>query len=146
MPVSYRAEVKDSKIEALPIASEFMTRKLVNLKPDMSVFDAIDLFIKHKISGACVVDEQNRLIGIYSEKDCLKELKNRFYYNQPSGLVKDHMANNPETITPDTDIIKVSDIFLYNPFKLIPVLDGKKLVGIVSRRDVIQVMKKFKKK
>ncbi len=146
MPVSYQGSVEAIKKEELPKVHEFMTTKLINLKPEMSVYDAIDLFLKHKISGACVVDDHNHLIGIYSEKDCLKELKNRVYYNQPSGRVKDHMAKTPQTVRPDDDLINVSDIFLYNPFKLIPVIDKKKLVGLVSRRDVIRVMKKFREK
>lgn len=146
MPVSYQGRKEELKEISLPKAHEFMTKKLVNLRPDMSVYDAIDLFIKYKISGACVVEGKDKLVGIYSEKDCLKELKNRIYFNQPSGRVLDHMAKNPQTVGPDEQLINISDIFLFNPFKLIPVVDGEHLVGIISRRDVLTVMKKYKKK
>ena len=146
MPVSYQGSQEKEKEIILPVAKEFMTKKLINLRPEMSVYDAINLFLKYKISGACVVEDKNKLVGIYSEKDCLKELKNRVYFNQPGGHVRDYMAKSPQIVGPDEKLINISDIFLFNSFKLIPVVDNDKLVGIISRRDVIKVMKKYRKK
>ncbi|MCB1173084.1 MAG: CBS domain-containing protein [Leptospiraceae bacterium] len=145
MPVSYQGSAAPAAPPELPKVKEFMTRKVYTLTANMSLYDAIDLFLKHKISGAPVLDESQKLVGVYTEKDCLKELKNRYYFNHPPGIVGDNMAEHPVTVHPEDHLIKVSDIFLYNPFKMIPVLEKNKLVGLVSRRDVLTVMRSYRK-
>lgn len=124
----------------LPLASEFMTRELVTVHPETSAYDAIVLLLKHHISGMPVVDAEGRLVGILSEKDCLKTLVDAKYHDLPTASVKDLMSGTPQVVSPDTDILQVAEIFLRNRFRRLPVVDGDELVGQISRRDVLRSM------
>ncbi len=116
---------------------EIMVKSLVTLSPDMDMGRAIQLLLKHKVSGATVVDENRRIVGMLSEKDCLRIFANRAYNSLPGAKVKTYMSKNVVTITPDADLFTVADIFLKNPFRRLPVMEDGVLVGQVSRRDVL---------
>lgn len=126
----------------LPLASEFMTREreLVTVHPETSAYDAIVLLLKHQISGMPVVDAEGHLVGILSEKDCLKTLVDAKYHDLPTASVKDLMSDTPQVVSPDTDILQVAEIFLNNRFRRLPVVDDGELVGQISRRDVLRSM------
>jgi predicted transcriptional regulator len=75
---------------------EYMQRRLVTLQPDMPIEVAIQLLLKNRISGAPVVDEDRKLIGVLSEKDCLRIFANGAYNVLPGcdcGAV--HVAVGP---------------------------------------------------
>ncbi len=126
--------------EDLPLASEFMTRELVTVHPETSAYDAIVLLLKHQISGMPVVDAEGHLVGILSEKDCLKTLVDAKYHDLPTASVKDLMSGTPQVVSPHTDILQVAEIFVRNRFRRLPVVDGGELVGQISRRDVLRSM------
>jgi CBS domain-containing protein len=120
------------------LVREFMTEHLVTLKPDMPIFQAILLLIKNKVSGAPVVDDLNRLLGILSEKDCLSIFANEAFYSETAGgEVADYMTTGVSVIDPDDEVFKAADIFLKNSFRRLPVVDDGILVGQISRRDVL---------
>ena len=123
----------------VPVASEFMATKLVRLTPEMRIQSAISVLLKHRISGAPVVDGENRLIGVLSEKDCLRIFANSAYNNAPGGIVEQYMSRTLTTISADADLFTVADLFLKNSFRRIPVVDEQgRLIGQVSRRDVLE--------
>ena len=121
----------------------FMTKDVVVAHPEMEAYDAILLLLKHKISGMPVVDDKGEVVGIISERDCLKTLVNAQYHELPTAFVKDLMSTDPRTITPHTEIMEVAEVFLESGFRRLPVLDEGRMVGLVSRRDVLRVIKEF---
>jgi len=121
-----------------------MVKELVTVHPETDAYDAIGLLLKHQISGMPVVDPSGKLVGILSERDCLKTLLEAQYHNLPTALVKDLMSTEPTTITPDTDILKVAEIFLNKRFRRLPVVDKGQLVGQISRRDVLRAIQKVR--
>ncbi|MEE9602833.1 MAG: CBS domain-containing protein [Thermoguttaceae bacterium] len=124
-------------------AEDFMTKDVVVAHPEMEAYDAILLLLKHKISGMPVVDDRGEVVGIISERDCLKTLVNAQYHELPTAFVKDLMSTEPRTITPHTEIMEVAEVFLESGFRRLPVLDEGRMVGLVSRRDVLRVIKEF---
>lgn len=122
---------------------DFMTKDVVVAHPEMEAYDAILLLLKHKISGMPVVDDKGEVVGIISERDCLKTLVNAQYHELPTAFVKDLMSTEPRTITPHTEIMEVAEVFLESGFRRLPVLDEGRMVGLVSRRDVLRVIKEF---
>lgn len=119
-------------------ASDIMTRKLITLTPEMDVFDAIAILLKHKITGAPVIDEQRQYLGVFSEKCSMQVLVDAAYDQLPSTRVDAYMDRNATTISEDTDLLTITQIFLNTSRRRLPVLRGREIVGQVSRRDVLQ--------
>lgn len=128
------------------VARDFMTTRLVTLKPEMDVFKAIDVLVKKKISGAPVVDENNQLLGTFSEKCCMQVLIDGAYDQLPTNRVSAFMDNDPQVITESTGLLSIAQVFLITPRRRLPVVKDCKLVGQVSRRDVIRVATKNAKR
>ncbi|MDX1453079.1 MAG: CBS domain-containing protein [Oleiphilaceae bacterium] len=114
--------------------SDYMSSNVMTFKPEDSVIDALRKLIKSGRSGAPVVDNEGRLVGILSEIDCLKEALMGGYYQEAGDRVADHMTSNPDSVQQSDDIIRAGDLFLRGRRRL-PVLDGEKLVGIITRKD-----------
>jgi len=122
----------------VPTVKELMVKKVAALSPEMSMEDAINFLLKHSVSGAPVVDADEKLVGVLSEKDCLRIFANGAYNVLPGGLVNRYMSTTVMTVSPGTDLFTVADILLKKPFRRLPVVDGDGvLVGQVSRRDVL---------
>lgn len=127
----------------IPLVKDFMTKALITLGPDTDIFAAIDILLKNRISGAPVVDARKRLIGILSEKDCLRVFASGAFHQLVGGIVADYMSKNLTTVDPEDDLFKVAGLFFKNSFRRLPVLDDGVLVGQVSRRDVLQASRKI---
>lgn len=121
---------------------DHMTRKIVSLDQDMEIMAATRSLIEHNISGAPVLDAHGRLVGILSERDCMKVAMHSGYHDVPYGLVRDYMSPNPETVTPEQSVLTVAEKFIKGRYRRYPVVDNGRLVGIISRRDVLGAMKK----
>ena len=132
-----------------PMAKQYMTTDLITLEKDMNVYYAIGILLNNNISGAPVVDENKKLIGILSEKDCLEVFAESSQSDiaLPSaislgrGTVEQFMTKSISTIKADDDLYSVVDIFLKNNFRRLPVLDDDELVGQISRRDILKAIK-----
>ena len=91
--------------------NKFMTTNLITFSPDTLIETAIESFLTNKISGAPVVDIDGKLIGILSEKDCMKTLFEASYYNNLGGYVKEYMSINVTTIDVNDTLSNVADNF-----------------------------------
>ena len=120
------------------VARDFMTKKLITLRPQQDVFAAIALLLKHRISGAPVVSAEGELLGVFSEKCCMNFIVQAAHDGLPSSTVDAFMEREPHTIGEDTDLLTIAHIFNETPRRRLPVLRDGKLVGQVSRRDVIR--------
>ncbi len=121
-------------------ANDYMTTKLVTFTPNMDIHRAIRALLDHRISGAPVLDDRGKLVGILSKKDCLKIAFSASYHRELGGKVADFMSRDVETVEADTDIVEVAELFLKNPFRRFPVLRNDRLVGVISRHDVLRAL------
>lgn len=121
------------------LVREVMATGLLTLNPETPIFQAILLLLKNRVSGAPVVNDTGTLVGVLSEKDCLRIYANEAFFSQNAGgMVSDYMSTQLLTADPDDDVFKAADIFLKNSFRRLPVVDDGHLVGQISRRDVLQ--------
>ena len=126
-------------------AADIMTRSIVTLAPAMDIYGAMQCLLKKKISGAPVVDADGRLVGVLSEKDCLKVLAGEALDGLPEGKVSDYMTRSVESITPTTSIYDVVHNFLHLHVRRLPVVDqAGRVVGQVSRRDVLAAIESIR--
>ncbi|HDY98497.1 MAG TPA: CBS domain-containing protein [Pseudomonas sabulinigri] len=122
---------------------DYMTSDLVTFTADMDLFRAIDRLLTHQISGAPVLDEHGNLIGLLSEGDCLKGILAGSYFEEVGGTVASVMTVVVETIDADADIVKAAEHFIRMRRRRLPVVDEGRLVGQISRRDILRAMQKY---
>ena len=130
-------------VDVMPNVREFMDKSYITLTPEMDVYRAIDIMLKGGITGAAVVDHKENLVGVLSEKDCLRTLVHGAYSELPSGKVSDFMTEEVTTIHPDLDIFTVADKFLNCPYRRLLVVEEGKLVGQITRRDLLRAIQKL---
>ncbi len=116
-------------MEHIPVVKNYMITRLITLTRDMDVYFAIGLLLKNRISGAPVIDDNNNLVGILSEKDCLRIFANGSFYDMPGGTVSNFMTDVVSTVKPNSDLFSVADVFLQHNFRRMPVVKGKKTSG-----------------
>ena len=119
-------------------ARDCMVKKLVTLRPEMDVMEAVALLLRKRISGAPVVDAAGNYLGVFSEKCSLQVLMDAAYDQLPSNEVRMFMDAEAQTIEPDTHLLSIAQVFLLTPYRRLPVLEDGKLIGQVSRRDVLR--------
>ncbi|NVJ88426.1 MAG: CBS domain-containing protein [Flavobacteriaceae bacterium] len=129
------------------LVSDYMTTKLVTFKADDSLDHVISQLIKYKISGGPVVNDNNELIGIISETDCIKHISESKYYNMPSdrnNTVGNNMVTDVDTIDKDMNIFDAAFKFLSSRRRRFPVIESGKLIGQLSQKDVLKAALKVK--
>lgn len=114
-----------------------MCTSLLSLSPGMEINKAMHLLLNRKISGAPVLDNSGDLVGVLSQKDCLKAVLNTHYHHVWGGLVQDYMAPDVFTLDADMDLLTVAHHFINSSYRRFPVMEQGKLVGQVSRSDLL---------
>lgn len=122
---------------------DYMSASLVTFTPDTDVLTAIHKLIENRIAGAPVVDEHGTLIGMLSEKDCLKVALDASYNEAPAGKVSQYMNHSVATVHADTGITEVAKMFLEGKYRRYPVIEENRLVGQISRRDVLRALERL---
>ena len=122
---------------------EFMAANLVTFTPDMEILRAINALVEKRISGATVVDERGNIVGMLSEQDCMKVALHAGYHGEPGGRVSEYMSTEVKTIDADTSILELAELFLKSPYRRYPVMKDNRLVGQISRRDVLRAMEQL---
>lgn len=125
---------------------DYIVHNPVKTTENADLFEAVELILAHKISGICVVNEQNDLVGVLSELDCLSAVLSALYEDRTNvGLVKDYMTTAMYTASVNDDIIEVASDMLKNSHRRPVVKDGK-LVGLVTCRQLLRAIRDFSKK
>jgi len=123
--------------------SEYMTKDFVHVPAKMDTYDATAHLLKHHVSAMPVVDESGKLVGILSERDLLEAFVQAEYYESPPAFVEDLMTKEVVSVVPDTGIIEAAKIFSETRFHHLPILEGEKVVGQISRRTVLRAVRKM---
>jgi CBS domain-containing protein len=115
---------------------EIMTTDVVSVKRETPIYEAMELLIQNEITGMPVVDDDMTLVGVISEKDCL-----RLFYadEEEKNKTVQHFMTQPAVHYNENDSLKtVCDFMMINYFRRVPVTSKKgQVVGILSRPDVI---------
>ncbi len=141
-------------------ARDIMTKAVRTVTADTPVRAIAELMLTKRISGIPVVDKRRRVIGVVSEADLMRRaesgtVRRRSWwldllvdprsrareYAKTRGLyARDVMARTVISVTPDTEVDVIADIMERSEIKRVPVIDRQKLVGIVSRRDLLPAL------
>jgi CBS domain-containing protein len=130
----------------LPTARDWMSTDVMTFSPDDDLFEAMEQLLKHHFAAAPVVDEDGTVLGVLTEKDCLRVLTNLTYDNLvEGGKVREYQSAIRAICEPGMDLFRVVDLFLATNFPLLPVVEDDRLCGVVSRRDMLRGIRAFRK-
>ena len=139
-------------------AKDIMSSDVVSVKEEASVKDILDLLLKHKISGVPVVDGSGKPVGVVSEADLLVKMKlpvtlrwlyqyAAYYYHDKTTdeqfkaqahTASEIMSRNPVCVDPDTPADEIACLMIRKKIKRVLVVEDNRLVGIVSRADILK--------
>ncbi len=122
---------------------DYMATELVTLRPDTEILRAVHTLLKNDIAAAPVVDEDGNLVGILTERDCMRVVLNAGYHSEYGGHVSEYMSKEDETIAAEESIVDAAKLFLGERFHRYPVVENGRLVGQMSRRDVMRALEKL---
>ncbi|MDX1518482.1 MAG: CBS domain-containing protein [Gammaproteobacteria bacterium] len=122
---------------------DYMAANLTTFSPDQDVMIAVTQLIEKRISGAPVLDEHGNLVGMLSERDCVRVALETCYYSEQAGVVADYMEKEVHTIDGEMSILELAQLFIDKPYRRYPVVEGNRLVGQVSIRDVLRALEKI---
>ena len=122
---------------------DYMTGKLVTFRPDTDVLDAIHELVRHNIAGAPVVDDHGELVGMISELDCMKIALHAGYHGDWGGPVSEYMTGDTQTVDANMSIVDLAQRFMDTGFRRFPVVTDHRLVGQISRRDVLRALQEI---
>ena len=107
----------------------------ITVTPNTTIEEAVELLLNNNISGLPVTDLQDQLVGIISEFALLTVTYDLKSCGEP---VSQHMTADVVTVAPDTSLTEIADIFILHRLRRLPVVENSRLVGIISRRDLLR--------
>ncbi|MHC4240886.1 MAG: CBS domain-containing protein [Planctomycetota bacterium] len=124
-------------------AKDIMNKDVITVRKHTPIFQSLEIMVKHRITGIPVVEDDMSLVGIISEKDVL-----HFFHKQEEleeKTVNDFMTQPAIFFDENESMLDVCNLLAKQIFRRIPITSEGKLVGIISRRDIIEHIIKAKK-
>lgn len=119
---------------------EYMSAKQVLFTPETDILQAVHQLIEVRQTAASVIDEHGNLVGILSEKDCMKIALRAGYYEESGGRVAEYMQTNVVSVDADMTVMELAQRFIDQPYRFYPVVDDAQVIGQVTRRDVLKAL------
>jgi len=155
--------IKAKKVGGQMLAKDIMTKDVITVRPEEKVENAARILLDNKISGIPVVDEYNHVIGIVTEKDLMikaTELRVPFYITLFDSIiylenpirfnndlkkytatdVKEAMTDKVYSVEEDSSVNEIVAIMQKHKVNRVPVLRHGKLIGIISRNDILKAL------
>ena len=124
----------------LPTARDVMASRLLTVSASEDIGDAVRKLLARGVSGAPVVDADGALVGVLSEHDCIRVTAEALVEGWPAGTAGDHMSKEAETVPPELDVLAVASRFANGRHRRLLVAEGPRVVGVISRRDLMQAL------
>jgi len=126
---------------SLPAVREFMDTYVDTLSPETDIMEAVNFLLQKRVTGAPVTNSKGELLGILTERDCLKLFTSGDVDKiARTGKVKDFMTSKVQTIPPDMDIYYAAGLFLNVSFRRMPVVENGRMVGAITRFDILRAV------
>ncbi len=124
---------------------EYMHPVKYSFLVDTSVEEVVKTLSKNKIVGGPVLDKDKKLVGFITEQDCIKQMLNNTYYCDSHNVASDIMRKNPLSISPEYDVLHLTEDMIKKGPKIYPVVENEKVIGLITRADVLKALSLTKK-
>ena len=144
-------------------AKDIMETNIISLSPDTEIASAVKILLKNHINGVPVVDTNGELVGILCQSDLIFQQKDipippifaildsifplsssksldAQFQKMAATKVAQAMVKKVTTVTPDTSVSEIASLMVEEHFHTIPVVEGKKLVGIIGKEDILKTL------
>ena len=118
----------------------YMSASTVTFRPNTDVFEAIAALVERNIPGAPVIDMQGEIVGIFVPQDGIEVALRSAYHNIWEGRVEDYMERDVPCLEAEMSIIATLEHFTSASYDIYPVVENNRLVGQLSRRDVLKAL------
>lgn len=120
------------------VARDLMQTGILTVAPDARVYDAVQLLLQRRLSGAPVVDRADRVVGYLSEHGCVQALLRAVVHRLPSSHVRDVMDTDVVSVIPEAHILSVAQLFVSHRARRVLVVRDNRLVGLITRHDLLE--------
>jgi len=144
-------------------ARDIMEKNIISLSPDTEISKAVEILLKNHINGVPVVGTEGELVGILCQSDLIFQQKDipippifaildsifplssskkidEQFKKLSATKVEQAMVKNVMTVAPDTPVTEIASLMVEKHFHTIPVVEGKKLLGIIGKEDVLKTL------
>jgi CBS domain-containing protein len=119
-------------------AKAIMSTDVITVAPDADIYEAIRMLVQNNVTGLPVVNPDGTLAGVLTEKDVLDLL---YRIKDRPGEVKDYMTRSVICFDCEDSVADIAANFRNNHFRRVPILENGRLVGIISRKDIIRYLR-----
>ena len=122
-------------------AKSVMVSNVITVGKDTDIYEAIRTMVEKNITGLPVVNDNMTLAGVITEKDVLKLLYNM---EDNAGKVENYMTRETVSFDEEESLIDIAECFIENHFRRVPILRDGKVVGVISRKDIVAYILKLR--
>lgn len=122
------------------LVRDYMQRNTHAISVNSNTAEVVDRLLKSGMTGVPVIDDNEYVVGFVSEQDCIKEMLNGAFFCDEPPSVTTVMTAEVLTVTPSTSIVEMAQTMLHQKPKNYPVVSDGKLVGIITRRHILQAL------
>ncbi len=122
------------------LVRDYMQRDTHAISVNANTAEVVERLLKSGMTGVPVIDEQEAVVGFVSEQDCIKEMLNGAFFCDEPPSVRTVMTTEVLTVTSSTSIVEMAQTMLHQKPKNYPVVSNGRLVGIITRRHILQAL------
>ena len=123
--------------------ADLMEKEYITLTSGMAITEAVSILMEQRVTGAPVIDEEGHVLGLLSEKECLRSLLTGAYDRMPAGIVSDFMLKEFVAVPSKLGVFELPGRMVKEPIRRFMVVDDDKLVGQITRRDLLRGIKQY---
>lgn len=122
------------------LVRDYMQRDTHAISVNANTAEVVERLLKSGMTGVPVIDDREAVVGFVSEQDCIKEMLNGAFFCDEAPSVRTVMTTEVLTVTPSTSIVEMAQTMLHQKPKNYPVVSDGRLVGIITRRHILQAL------
>ena len=127
-------------IDPAATVDDYMLVDVLTFRPTTEIHTAMRILVERNISGAPVTDSGGQLVGMLTQKDCLRVVFGASYHQDWGGRVEDYMSADVEVILSGTSIIAAAERFLNSIYRRYPIVLDDRMIGLLCRREVLRAI------